>query len=334
MRLSNGTVILKNPPCILGGGAVGGQKESEGPLFDYFDYIGEDGKFGQNTWEKSESEMQKKALEFALERTKLKISDIDFIFSGDLLNQCTASSFAHRESNTAYVGLYGACSTFAEGLCLSAMFLNAGYANYAATDVSSHFCTAERQYRYPLNYGGQRTPTAQWTVTGAGVTIMGKGGNGPRITAVNFGNIVDMGIKDANNMGAAMAPAAYDTISRVFHDTNTTPDDYDLIVTGDLGILGRKILCELFKKEDGIEIEDKLIDCGAEIFSPDAQDVHAGGSGAGCSATVFSRFILDEMKNGRWKKVLFAGTGALLSPLSTQQGESIPCICHAVCIGE
>lgn len=202
------TVILKNPPYLLGGGAVGGRKESEGPLFDYFDYICDDGRFNQDTWEKSESEMQKEAFNFALSRTQLKATDIDFIFSGDLLNQCTASSFAHRDSNTAYVGLYGACSTFAEGLALSAMFLSAGYAKYTATSVSSHFCTAERQYRYPLNYGGQRTPTAQWTVTGAGTTIMGAEGSGARVTAVHFGNIVDMGVKDANNMGAAMAPVS------------------------------------------------------------------------------------------------------------------------------
>lgn len=333
IRLPNGTIRLEHPPRILGGGAVGGKKEAEGPLGQWFDYLCEDGRFDQGTWEKAESEMQKEAFRFALDRTHLKLSDIDCIFSGDLLNQCTASAFAHRASNTAYVGLYGACSTFAEGLALSALFLNAGYAAHTATCVSSHFCAAERQYRYPLNYGGQRTPTAQWTVTGAGCTIMGSTGNGPAVTAVTFGNIVDMGIKDANNMGAAMAPAAYDTISKLLRDTRTKPEDYDLIVTGDLGIVGKKLLCDLFRMEEGLELAPNLMDCGDEIFAIDAQDVHAGGSGAGCSASVFSRYVLEEMQKGRWHKVIFAGTGALLSPLSTQQGESIPCICHAVCIG-
>lgn len=332
IRLPNGTIRLERPPCILGGGAVGGKKEAEGPLGQWFDYLSEDGWFEQSTWEKAESEMQKEAFRFALDRTRLKLSEIDCIFSGDLLNQCIASAFAHRASATSYIGLYGACSTFAEGLALSALFLNAGYAQHTAVCVSSHFCSAERQYRYPLNYGGQRTPTAQWTVTGAGCTLMGASGAGPSITAVTFGNIVDMGIKDANNMGAAMAPAAYDTISKLFRDTNTTPEDYDLIITGDLGIVGKKLLCDLFWMEEGLELAPHLMDCGDEIFAIDAQDVHAGGSGAGCSAVVFSRYILEEIKKGRWRKVLFAGTGALLSPLSTQQGESIPCVCHAVCI--
>ncbi len=326
----NGTIRLETPPYLVAGGAVGGKKESEGPLCDWFDEISDDGRFSQDTWEKAESEMQKHALYFAKKRAK--IDGIDFIFSGDLLNQCTASAFAHRESDTSYVGLYGACSTFAEGLCLSSLFLSSGSARYIATSVSSHFCSAERQYRYPLNYGGQRPPTAQWTVTGAGTTIMGRDTGIARVTHINFGKIIDMGIKDANNMGAAMAPAAYDTISRIFKDTNTKPADYDLIVTGDLGFLGKKLLAELFKKEEGIELGENLIDCGAEIYAKEAQDVHSGGSGAGCSATVFSRFVLDEIKAGRWKKILFAGTGALLSPLSTQQGESIPCICHGLVI--
>ena len=327
--LKNGTIKLENPPYLIAGGAVGGKKESEGPLCDFLDEFSDDGRFRQDTWEKAESEMQKHALYFALNRAG--IEKVDFIFSGDLLNQCTASAFAHRDSNTSYVGLYGACSTFAEGLCLSALFLSSGSAEYTATSVSSHFCSAERQYRYPLNYGGQRPPTAQWTVTGAGVTIMGRSGGIARITAVNFGKIIDMGIKDANNMGAAMAPAAYETINSILKDTRTTPSDYDLIITGDLGFLGKKLLCEIFERENGVTISN-IIDCGEEIFSKSAQDVHSGGSGAGCSATVFSRFILDEIKDGRWKKILFAGTGALLSPLSTGQGESIPCICHGLVV--
>jgi len=325
----NGTIKLENPPYFIAGGAVGGKKESEGPLCDWLDEFSEDGRFEQDTWEKAESEMQKHALYYALNRAG--IDKVDFIFSGDLLNQCTASAFAHRESNTSYVGLYGACSTFAEGLCLSSLFLNSGSAEYTATSVSSHFCSAERQYRYPLNYGGQRPPTAQWTVTGAGTTIMGCNSGIARVTHINFGKIVDMGIKDANNMGAAMAPAAFDTINAIFKDTDTNPADYDLIVTGDLGFLGKKLLCEIFKKEEGFELPN-IIDCGEEMFSKSAQDVHSGASGAGCSATVFSRFILEQIKAGRWKKIIFAGTGALLSPLSTQQGESIPSICHGMVI--
>ncbi|MBR5479303.1 MAG: stage V sporulation protein AD [Clostridia bacterium] len=329
IHLQNGTIKLENPPYFIAGGAVGGQKESEGPLCDFLDEFSSDGRFDRDTWEKAESEMQKHALYFALNRANL--DKVDFIFSGDLLNQCTASAFAHRESNTSYVGLYGACSTFVEGLCLSSVFLSSQSAEHTAISASSHFCSAERQYRYPLNYGGQRPPTAQWTVTGAGAVIMGRERGIARATHVNFGKIVDMGIKDANNMGAAMAPAAFETINAIFKDTNTKPNDYDLIVTGDLGFLGKKLLCDLFKKEENIEIPN-IIDCGEEIFSKSAQDVHSGASGAGCSACVFSRFILEQIKDGRWKKVLFAGTGALLSPLSTQQGESIPCICHGIVI--
>ncbi len=331
-QLPGGTILLGNAPHLLGGGAVGGKKEAEGPLGDWFDYFCEDGRFDQATWEKAESEMQREALHFALDRAGKQLSDIDVLFSGDLLNQCTASAFAHRASGTSYLGLYSACATFAEGLALAALLISSGAASCAASCVSSHFCSAERQYRYPLNYGGQRTPTAQWTVTGAGCTILAANGAGPAVRAVTPGRIVDMGIRDANNMGAAMAPAAYDTISRMLRDTNTRPEDYDLIVTGDLGICGKRLLCDLFHKEEGLDLSEKLMDCGDEIFAIAAQDMHSGGSGAGCSAVVFSRYVLDEMKKGRWRKVLFAGTGALLSPLSSQQGESIPSICHAVSI--
>lgn len=333
-KFKNGTIMLGAKPSIITTSAIGGQKEGDGPLGKYFDYICTDGKFGQGTWEKAETEFQKEAFHFALDKGDFTETNIDYIFSGDLLNQCTASAFAHRSSNTSYVGLYGACSTFVEGLALSALFINGGYAKYTATCVSSHFCAAERQYRYPMEYGGQRTPTAQWTVTAAGCLVMGENmPNFPSITAVTLGNIVDAGVKDANNMGAAMAPAAFDTLDKIFTDTNTKPSDYDLIVTGDLGTVGRNLLCDLFMMEQNIDISPNLIDCGAEIYSIDTQDVHAGASGAGCSAAVFCGYIVNEIRRGRWKKVLFAGTGALLSPLSTQQGETIPSICHAVCIG-
>jgi len=332
-KLPNGTIILSSPPSITGAAAVGGKKEAEGPLKEYFSYIAKEGHFGQTTWEKAEMELQKEALQFAVDSDSISLKDIDYIFSGDLLNQCIASSFAHRSTDTAFLGMYGACSTFAEGLGLSALFVNAGYASYAATCVSSHFCSAERQYRFPMEYGGQRPPTAQWTVTGAGCTIIGPSTpDSPHITSVLFGAIVDAGITDANNMGAAMAPAAYDTISKFFEDTHTSPSDYDLILTGDLGEIGKDILIDLFRMENGIDISKNYMDCGVEIYDRKAQDVNSGGSGAGCSASVFSGFIVPEIKKGRWSRVLFAGTGALLSPLSSQQGESIPGICHAVCI--
>ena len=332
-KLKNGTILLGGKPSILTSAAVGGKKEGEGPLAEYFDYITKDGRFGQDTWEKAESQLQKEAFQFALDKADLTADHISYILSGDLLNQCIASSFAHRASNTPYLGLYGACSTFVEALALGAMLVNVGYADYSAACVSSHFCSAERQYRFPMEYGGQRPPTSQWTVTGAGCAVIGQNlPSHPCISSVTLGAIVDKGIKDANNMGAAMAPAAYDTIHNLFEDTKTGPKDYDLIVTGDLGEVGRKLLIDLFKMEDQIDISANYIDCGSEIYSRESQDVHSGGSGAGCSATVFCGFLMDQIRKGRWRKVLFAGTGALLSPLSSQQGESIPGICHAVCI--
>ncbi|MBQ3054798.1 MAG: stage V sporulation protein AD [Oscillospiraceae bacterium] len=332
MRCEKGTILLNKRPALLAGGAVAGKKEGEGPLEDSFDYLLRDGRFGQKSWEKAETELQNEAVRFALDKAKLSASDLDCIFSGDLLNQCVASSFAHRATDTAYLGLYGACSTFAEGLALSAMFVNAGYARYTAACASSHFCSAERQYRYPMEYGGQRTPTAQWTVTGAGCVLMGFRENAPCIDAVAIGKIVDAGITDVNNMGAAMAPAAYETVRQVFDDTATAPEDYDLIVTGDLGQVGSDLFRDLFLVECGCDLKERHMDCGVMMFDP-KQGVNAGGSGAGCSAAVFAGYLLREIQNRRYRRVLFAGTGALLSPLSSQQGESIPGICHAVRIG-
>ena len=332
-KLKNGTILLGARPSIVTSAAVGGKKEGDGPLGSYLDYVAKEGHMGKDTWEKAESELQKEALQFAMDKGDLKAGNLDCILSGDLLNQCIASSFAHRGSGTAFVGLYGACSTFAEALGLGALMVNAGYADYVAACVSSHFCSAERQYRFPMEYGGQRPPTSQWTVTGAGCSILTKNmPNFPSVTAVLLGSIVDAGIADANNMGAAMAPSAYDSLHKFFVDTTTQPSDYDLIVTGDLGNVGKNLLIDLFKMEDQIDIGANLIDCGAEIYSTESQDVHSGGSGAGCSAAVFSGFLMEELKKGRWNRVLFAGTGALLSPLSSQQGESIPGICHVVCI--
>lgn len=275
--------------------------------------------------------MQKEALNTALFKAGLKMADVEFIFAGDLLNQCIGSAFSMRDIGIPYFGLFGACSTMAESLALAAMAVDGGFADVAAAVTSSHFCTAERQFRFPLEYGGQRTPTAQWTVTGAGAILLTADGPGPYVTHVTAGQIVDGGIKDANNMGAAMVPAAYSTLRAHFGDLSRKPSDYDLIVTGDLGALGAEILVD-FLKNDGIDISPVYNDCGLMIFSREKQDVHAGGSGCGCSASVLTGYLLNGMRAGRWRKILFAATGALLSPTSTQQGESIPSVCCAVSI--
>ena len=320
---------LRTCPSVLSFAAVGGRFEGEGPLREYFDELSEDHFFGEKTWEKGESTMQRHALSRALEKGGLKVSDLDLIFAGDLLNQCVGSSFALRESRIPFYGLYGACSTMGESLSLAALMLDGGYASCAAALTSSHFCTAERQYRMPVPYGSQRTPTAQWTATAAGCCILGDQGDGPYITHVTCGKIMDMGITDVNNMGAAMAPAAYDTLSALFRETKTGPGDYDLIVTGDLGALGHAIVTNLFRR-DGVDLSRNYQDCGLLLYDLEKQDMHAGGSGCGCSAAVLNGYLLDGLRRGRWRRLVFAPTGALLSPTSSFQGESVPGICHAV----
>lgn len=329
-KLGGQTVAFASPPSILGYANVVGKKEGEGPLASSFDLINQDDTFGEASWEKAESAMQKLALQSALDKAKQSASTLDYIFAGDLLNQCIASSFAMRGQQVPFFGIYGACSTMSEGLCLAAMMMDGGFGQLAAVVASSHFCSAERQYRTPLEYGGQRTPTAQWTVTGSGSAILGSEGNGPFITHVTIGKIIDKGIKDATNMGAAMAPAAYDTLTTHFKDTGRDPSFYDLIVTGDLGSLGREIVLDFFHG-DGIDLTN-FNDCGVLIYDLEGQDVHCGGSGCGCSAVVLTGYLLKGMRDGRWKNILFCSTGALLSPTSTMQGESIPGICHAVAI--
>ena len=330
-KLGAQTVAFAHPPCIVGHGNVVGKKEGEGPLADTFDYIDADDTFGQPSWEKSESEMQKQALTTALNHAEKSVSDLDFLFAGDLLNQCISSSYAARGQDVSFFGLYSACSTMGEGLSLAAMMLDGGFARWTAAVASSHFCTAERQYRNPLEYGNQRTPTAQWTVTGAGAVVLAQDGPGPYITHCTIGKIVDKGIKDANNMGAAMTPAAVETLKAHFQDTGRTPDYYDLIITGDLGILGRDLLLELMGRE-GYDLYANHTDCGILMFDAKGQDVHCGGSGCGCSASVFTGHLLQGMKRGEWDNLLFCPTGALHSPTSAMQGESIPGICHAVAI--
>ena len=253
------------------------------------------------------------------------------LFAGDLLNQCISSAFAIRDTRIPFLGLYGACSTMAESLTLAAAAVNAGYAARAAALTSSHFATAERQYRFPLGYGGQRTPTAQWTVTGSGCCIVGGSGSGVRIEAATIGRVQDLGIKDANNMGAAMAPAAIDTLQAHFRDLRRVPQDYDLIVTGDLGALGKKIVLDQFQRV-GVDLTPVYDDCGVLIYDPKRQDVHAGGSGCGCGASVLCGYLLDRLEKRELRRLLFCATGALLSPTSSWQGESIPGICHAVAI--
>ena len=324
------TVALSNPPSIAGHANVVGKKEGEGPLADSFDYIAPDDTFGESTWEKSESAMQKQSLELALNKAGRSASNLDWLFAGDLLNQCIGSSYAARDENVPFFGLYGACSTMGEGLALASMVLDGGFGEWAGVVVSSHFCSAERQYRTPLEYGSQRTPTAQWTVTGSGAAILAREGPGPYITHVTVGKIVDKGIKDANNMGAAMTPAAVDTIAAHFRDTGRSPDFYDLIVTGDLGSLGSELLVELLERE-GYRLSNH-VDCGTLIFDAQDQDVHCGGSGCGCSASVLTGYLLNGMRTGRWNNILFCPTGALHSPTASFQGESIPGICHAIAI--
>lgn len=330
-RLGRSTVALADPPSVIASACVVGKKEGEGPLKQSFDLIQSDTHFGESSWEKAESRMQALALEAAMQKAAVTTAALDYVFAGDLLNQCVGSSFALRDMGFPFLGLYGACSTMAEGLGLAAMMIDGGFANTTAAITSSHFCSAERQYRMPLEYGGQRTPTAQWTATAAGCAILAAGGSGPYVTHVTSGKIVDAGIKDANNMGAAMAPAACETLRSLFDETGFAPEDFDLIVTGDLARLGSRVVREMFLA-DGIDLGERYTDCGELIYDIERQDVHMGGSGCGCSAAVLCGHLLNGMRAGKWQRIVFAGTGALLSPLSSQQGESIPAICHAVII--
>lgn len=330
-HLGRQSVRFDFPPSILAGASVVGKKEGEGPLARYFDQISQDTKFGQESWEKAESQMQSLALQTAMKKALISPAQVDMLFAGDLLNQCIGTSFAARGTDIPFYGLYGACSTMAESLSLAAMAVEGGFAEYAAAMTSSHFASAERQYRLPLEYGGQRTPTAQWTVTGSGAVLLGQYDKPPYIRGITTGKIVDLKITDANNMGAAMAPAFVDTVTAHFKDTGLKPSSYDLIVSGDLGLVGKELALDLLKRE-GYSISHLIDDCGTMIFDLNRQDVHAGGSGCGCSAVVLCGYLLEKMKTGKYKNILFCGTGALLSPVSTQQGESIPAVCHAVAI--
>ena len=330
-RIGKQTVKLANPPSIIGTAAIVGPKEGEGPLKEYFDIILEDDMWWQESFEKAEARIQEEAIKLAIANANLSPEDIEYLFAGDLLNQIISSSYAARQLAIPYFGLYGACSTMTESLSLGAMIVDGGFANNVVCATSSHFSSAERQYRFPLEYGSQRPLTSQWTVTGAGATVLSANGNGPYITYITTGKIKDYGIADANNMGSAMAPAAVDTITQHFKDTGYNPDDYDLIITGDLASVGKEILLDLMKKE-GYDLSKNYSDCGIKIFDGVEQDTHAGGSGCACAAVVFNGYIYKEIIKGNLNRVLLVATGALHSPISTLQGESIPGIAHAVTI--
>ena len=328
--------ILSPNASILSAATVVGSKEQSGPLGGHFDYYGDDDRFGQDTWEKAESEMQRMALAAALDKVGMQQDQVDMLFAGDLLNQCVGSSYGLLSYDIPYFGLYGACSTSVEGLLLASAMVGGGHAQIAAAVTSSHNAAAERQFRSPLEYGGQRTPTGQWTVTGAGAFVvttpeLAADRELARVTHALPGIVVDMGITDANNMGAAMAPAAVSTLMRYFDESGTSPTDYDLIVTGDLGWEGSRILCDLMMAE-GRDISSRHNDCGKMIFSHSTQDTHSGGSGCGCAAVVLGSYLLPMLRRGDLHRILFLATGAMMSPDSIKQGQSIPAVAHLVCL--
>ncbi len=328
-KLGSQTLIFDNVN-VKDGFALAGPKEQQGNLGNVFDMCLENDKFGEKSFEKAECKMFKTAIDGVLQKSNTSVEAIDSVLGGDLLNQIVSVSFAMRAYESSFFGLYNACGTFAESLLLGSCLIDGGYKDKVVCISGSHFSTAERQYRYPLELGVLRSPVTQWTATGAGASILSNDTTEAacRITRGIAGRVIDLGIKDVNNMGAAMAPAACDTLTQFFKDTGSSPDDYDKIFTGDLGKLGKKILIDLIK-ENGFDLSNKLEDCGAMLYT-DKQQTYQGGSGAACSALVFNSFILNNFKSGNYKKILLAGTGALLSPLTSFQGESVPCIAHCL----
>lgn len=332
-RLGKYTLCLPSMPAIAGYAAVAGKKEGEGPLGDKFDFVYEDSSAGAKSWEKAESIIHGDAVRRAISKAGLTQEQVNVIFAGDLLNQCIGTTFGIRETGIPFAGVYGACSTMALSMALAAASVDGGLAGTAVASTSSHFCSAEKQFRMPLEYGGQRTPTAQWTATAAGAAVISSGTGKAVIEKIIIGSIRDYGIKDANNMGAAMAPAACRTIADFLADTCTRPDEYDMILTGDLGAVGSDLLCELMVKQENVDISAVHADCGLMLFDLAKQkDVGAGGSGCGCSGAVLCGEILPKIESGELKRVLFVGTGALMSSVSSLQSESIPAIAHGVLI--
>ena len=330
-KLGSQTVLFDNPITITSTASIVGPKEAGGPLAKYFDKCLEDEFWQEKTWEKAESKIIKETVNMSIVKSGVPAEKIDYCFAGDLLNQCISSSFGLRELNIPFYGIFGACSTFGEGIQLASVFIDGGAGENIVCAASSHFCSAEKQFRFPLELGNQRPPTSQWTVTGAGAVVLSKTGSGPFVTSITTGKIVDMGIKDANNMGAAMAPAALDTLITHFKDTGRNPNYYDGIFTGDLGYIGKEILIEnaLLK---GYNIKNNYNDCGVLMFDKETQDTHSGGSGCACAATVFSGYLYNQLKQKKLKKILLIPTGALTNSTTSQQGESIPGIAHAVSI--
>lgn len=314
---------------ILSAASIVGPKEGEGPLSALFDLVLEDNLAGEDSWEKAESRLVKDTMELAIKKAGLNVRDIDFVVSGDLLNQSIGSTFGIKSLNIPFLGIFGACSTIGEGMCVGSILIDGDYANRVLIGASSHFCGAEKQFRFPLGLGTQRPPTSTWTVTGDGSLVLGKNEEGPFIKRCTIGKIIDLGITDANNMGSAMAPAAADTIINHFKDFNLEPNYYDLIVTGDLGTLGME-LCKKLCLEEGYDISNNYTDCGVIIFDNEKQKTNCGGSGCACSATTFAAYFYERLKKQEINKILFVPTGALLSTTSTQQGESIPAIAHGV----
>ena len=330
-RIGLQTVEIESKPRIIGTYNIVGPKEGQGPLKEYFDKIIEDDLNGTESFEKAETSLLYTAISGSIKKAKLKEADINYLLAGDLLNQLSSSCFAARDLDIPFIGLYGACSTMAESLSVGSMIMEGGLANYVVAATSSHFSSAERQFRLPLEMGSQRPPTAQWTVTGAGSMVLGKKGKFPYVTHITTGKVKDYGIIDVNNMGVAMAPAAVDTIKQHFMDTGRKPSDYDVIATGDLGIIGKEFTEKLLL-EYKYDMRGHYIDCGEKIFDASRQGTNAGGSGCGCSAVVATGYLLKNMLKGKFKRILLVSTGALLSSTSTLQGETIPGIAHAVSI--
>lgn len=334
-KSGNASIKPEKPVYILESASVVGTKEGQGPLGLLFDEVGEDDMFGCNSWEEAESTLQKKAVGLALEKAGLKPEDISFLFAGDLLGQSIATSFGLSSFQIPLLGVYGACSTCGESIALGTISLAGGFGDKAVCVTSSHFASAEKEFRFPLEYGNQRPLSATWTVTGSGAFVLGREPehNGKKaraaVTGVTVGKIVDYGLKDSMNMGACMAPAAASTLERHFIDFNSQPEDYDKIITGDLGKVGQRVLIDLMK-EKGYDISERHMDCGIEIFDGESQDTHAGGSGCGCSAVTLSAYILKQLEEHNWKKVLFMPTGALLSKTSFNEGMSVPGIAHGL----
>jgi len=330
-KIGKQSVMFENALTLKSVASVVGQKEGEGPLGAMFDAVEADAMLGKKSWEQAEAEFLKRALEKATQKAQLMQSDIEYVVAGDLMNQSTSSSFVLRDMPIPFFGIFGACSAFGEGLGLGGMIVDGGFAKRVLVAAASHFCAAEKQFRFPLELGGQRPLTSTWTVTGAGAAVLELGGAGPFVRGITTGKIVDMGIKDMNNMGAAMAPAAVDTLAAHFNDFNRTPDYYDVIATGDLGYVGRDLVMKL-TKEQGFDLSQNYTDCGIEIFDRDTQDTHSGGSGCACSAVTFAAYYYPKLVSGEIKRMLLIPTGALGNQMTAQQGETIPGIAHAVVI--